>query len=68
MNPMSVHIKARITLPAIIHTFIGAKHPLLATGVHSVSSFLWQSLLHPSGMQPWAMKILVRQADSINVH
>lgn len=37
VNPMSVHIKARITLPAIIHSFIGAKHPILATGVHSVS-------------------------------
>lgn len=36
MNPMSVQIKARVTLPALIHAFIGAKHPLLATGMQSV--------------------------------
>ena len=37
---MSVQIKARITLPAIIHSFIGARHPLLTTGMQTVSYHL----------------------------
>ena len=37
MNPVSVQVKARITLPAVIHALVGSKHPALKAGLTSVS-------------------------------
>ena len=36
MNPVSVQVKARITLPAVIHALVGSKHPALKAGLTSV--------------------------------
>lgn len=35
VNPVSVQIKAKITLPALIHAFVGSKHPALRAGLKS---------------------------------